>query len=70
MKSIESYHTFNLDSVERFPWSGQNVGMDYEIDKYRAINQSIYRITLKWFRQFELANAAAMNSFYVPVDPK
>lgn len=54
--------------LERFPWAGQNVGIDRSTNKYRAVNQSIYRITLKWFRQFELADAAAMSSFRVPTE--
>lgn len=54
--------------IVQFPYVGQNVGIDRESGRYRAINQSIYRITLKWFRQFELANATIMKSYRVPKD--
>ncbi|XP_031624787.1 antigen 5 like allergen Cul n 1-like [Contarinia nasturtii] len=64
------FHYDKCRKTVRFPYSGQNVGIDRETYKYRAVNQSIYRITLKWFSQFELADAAAMNSFRVPADPK
>lgn len=71
----ETNEVTNLNSIIRvcvakFPWTGQNVGIDRANGGYHATNQSIYRITLKWFRQFELGNADAMNSYRSPKNRK
>lgn len=54
----------------KFPWAGQNVGVDREVGHYPATNQSLYHITLKWFRQFELADATVINSYRPVKNPK
>lgn len=56
--------------IAKFPWVGQNVGIDRESGHYLATNQSIYRITLNWFRQFELADASVMESYRPAKNPK
>lgn len=63
-----SYCIFCLLSLvlEKFPYSGQNVGMVCQTGSFPETVQSIYRIMFQWFNQYEVADASGIEAYRIP----
>lgn len=52
--------------AERFPWAGQNVGMDIDSETYPNVTQSFYRTIFNWFNEYQNADSNIIEAYRVP----